>query len=219
MLNAKRPWPVAARHTVGQMLPDVVFGCLHPAIGGGVPAEGASALWNPQIFGGGSLVDEIEDGTDANDAAGILHGDFPLRRLRRAAAQGRLERERVSFRRAHHPDGSDRKRRAGDLLSPRIPRRLRRRRQMARRSRPGDRARRRRRDADRAAVQFRAGAKSGARPRRRRRRSRRSGLAAVRQTDPSQGPPNRSAARRHSIACPGRRRLRRSAHTGAGAGA
>ena len=66
VLNAKRPWPVAARHTVGQMLPDVVAGCLHQAVGGGVPAEGASSLWNPQIFGGGSLVDEVADGTDAN---------------------------------------------------------------------------------------------------------------------------------------------------------
>ena len=66
VLNARRPWPVAARHTVGQMLPDVVFGCLHDVIAGGVPAEGASSLWNPQIFGGGSLVDEIEAGTDAN---------------------------------------------------------------------------------------------------------------------------------------------------------
>ncbi|MGB6538958.1 MAG: hydantoinase B/oxoprolinase family protein [Xanthobacteraceae bacterium] len=67
VLNAKRPWPVAARHTVGQMLPDVVAGCLHQAIAGGVPAEGASSLWNPQIFGGGSLVDEVEEGTDANE--------------------------------------------------------------------------------------------------------------------------------------------------------
>jgi N-methylhydantoinase B len=66
VLNAKRPWPVAARHTVGQMLPDVVAGCLHQAVRGGVPAEGASSLWNPQIFGGGSLVDEVEDGTDAS---------------------------------------------------------------------------------------------------------------------------------------------------------
>ena len=66
VLNVKRPWPVAARHTVGQMLPDVVSGCLHQAIAGGVPAEGASSLWNPQIFGGGSLVDEVEEGTDAN---------------------------------------------------------------------------------------------------------------------------------------------------------
>src|SRR5260370_16287002 len=31
-----------------------------------VPAEGASSLWNPQIFGGGSLVDEVEEGTDAS---------------------------------------------------------------------------------------------------------------------------------------------------------
>jgi N-methylhydantoinase B len=66
VLNVKRPWPVAARHTVGQMLPDVVFGCLHQVIRDGVPAEGASSLWNPQIFGGGSLVDEVEAGTDAN---------------------------------------------------------------------------------------------------------------------------------------------------------
>jgi N-methylhydantoinase B len=66
VLNARRPWPVAARHTVGHMLPDVVFGCLHQVIAGGVPAEGASSLWNPQMFGGGSLVDEIEDGADAN---------------------------------------------------------------------------------------------------------------------------------------------------------
>jgi hypothetical protein len=66
VLNVNRPWPVAARHTVGHMLPDVVFGCLHQVMAGGVPAEGASSLWNPQIFGGGSLVDEIEAGVDAN---------------------------------------------------------------------------------------------------------------------------------------------------------
>src|SRR5262252_1325879 len=66
VLNVKRPWPVAARHTVGQMLPDVVFGCLQQVMPGGVPAEGASSLWNPQIFGGGSLVDGVEEGTDAN---------------------------------------------------------------------------------------------------------------------------------------------------------
>ena len=69
VLNAKRPWPVAARHTVGHMLPDVMFGCLHQVIAGGVPAEGASSLWNPQIFGGGSLVDDVADGTDANALA------------------------------------------------------------------------------------------------------------------------------------------------------
>jgi len=67
VLNVKRPWAVAARHTVGHMLPDVVFGCLHQVMQGGVPAEGASSLWNPQIFGGGSLVDEVGEGADAND--------------------------------------------------------------------------------------------------------------------------------------------------------
>src|SRR5579871_5356823 len=66
VLNVKRPWAVAARHTVGHMLPDVVFGCLHQVLPGGVPAEGASSLWNPQIFGGGSMVDEVEEGMDAN---------------------------------------------------------------------------------------------------------------------------------------------------------
>jgi N-methylhydantoinase B len=66
VLNVKRPWPVAARHTVGHMLPDVVFGCLHQVMPNGVPAEGASSLWNPQIFGGGSLVDEVEAGAEAN---------------------------------------------------------------------------------------------------------------------------------------------------------
>jgi N-methylhydantoinase B len=65
ILNVKRPWAVAARHTVGHMLPDLVFGCLHQVLPGGVPAEGSSSLWNPQIYGGGSMVDEVEEGTDA----------------------------------------------------------------------------------------------------------------------------------------------------------
>src|SRR5579863_8157819 len=67
VLNVKRPWAVAARHTVGHMLPDLMFGCLHQVMPEGVPAEGASSLWNPQLFGGGSLVDEVADGTDAGD--------------------------------------------------------------------------------------------------------------------------------------------------------
>src|SRR5262250_684639 len=67
VLNVKRPWPVAARHTVGHMLPDVVFGCLHQVIPGGVPAEGAASLWIPQINGGGSIVDELPAGVDPAD--------------------------------------------------------------------------------------------------------------------------------------------------------
>src|SRR5260370_25845929 len=45
VLNAKRPCPLAARQTVGHMPPDLVFGCLHPVIAGGPPAEAASTLW------------------------------------------------------------------------------------------------------------------------------------------------------------------------------
>ena len=59
LLNVKRPRAVAARHTVGHMLPDVVFGCLHQVMEGGVPAEGSSSLWNPQIYGGADVADEM----------------------------------------------------------------------------------------------------------------------------------------------------------------
>ncbi len=62
LLNVKRPRAVAARHTVGHMLPDVVFGCLHQVMEGGVPAEGASSLWNPQIYGGADVIDELGGG-------------------------------------------------------------------------------------------------------------------------------------------------------------
>ncbi len=57
ILNAKHPAPVAARHVTGQMLPDVMFGCLHQALKGGVPAEGASCLWNLSALGGPGRAD------------------------------------------------------------------------------------------------------------------------------------------------------------------
>jgi len=51
ILNVERGWPVAARHVIGQMLPDVVFGCLAQALPGRVPAEGSSCLWSVQLRG------------------------------------------------------------------------------------------------------------------------------------------------------------------------
>ncbi|MBS0549216.1 MAG: hydantoinase B/oxoprolinase family protein [Proteobacteria bacterium] len=57
ILNAKHPSPVSTRHVTGQMLPDVMFGCLHQALGGGVPAEGTSCLWNLSASGGPGRVD------------------------------------------------------------------------------------------------------------------------------------------------------------------
>ncbi len=46
ILNAPYPAAVCTRHVIGQMLPDVVFGCLAQAVPERVPAEGASCLWN-----------------------------------------------------------------------------------------------------------------------------------------------------------------------------
>ncbi len=57
ILNAPHPCGVAARHVIGQMLPDVVLGCLEQAIPGGTPAEGSSSLWNPTLMGGHGVVD------------------------------------------------------------------------------------------------------------------------------------------------------------------
>ncbi|MEE2995682.1 MAG: hydantoinase B/oxoprolinase family protein [Pseudomonadota bacterium] len=57
ILNATHPAPVSVRHVTGQMLPDVVFGCLHKALGNAVPAEGTSCLWNLYAFGGPGRVE------------------------------------------------------------------------------------------------------------------------------------------------------------------
>jgi 5-oxoprolinase (ATP-hydrolysing) len=58
ILNAPDPAAVSARHAVGQMLPDVVLGCLGQALETPVPAEGASCLWNPVLMGGAGLTGE-----------------------------------------------------------------------------------------------------------------------------------------------------------------
>ena len=45
VVHPLRPAPVTARHVVGQMLPDLMFGCLEQALGGRVPAESAGSIW------------------------------------------------------------------------------------------------------------------------------------------------------------------------------
>ncbi len=52
ILNAPRPSAVAVRHVVGQLLPDLMMGCLHQAVPDRVTAEGSSCLWNPPLRGG-----------------------------------------------------------------------------------------------------------------------------------------------------------------------
>lgn len=49
ILNAPRPHAVSARHMIGHMLPDLVFGALSAILP--VPAEGAGLIWNPSLRG------------------------------------------------------------------------------------------------------------------------------------------------------------------------
>jgi N-methylhydantoinase B len=56
ILNAPRPAAVSARHAIGQMLPDVVLGCLEKPLRGNVPAEGASCLFGPVFLGGKGMI-------------------------------------------------------------------------------------------------------------------------------------------------------------------
>ena len=52
ILNAPHPCAVVARSSIGHMLPDVVFGCLHKLLPGRVPSEGTSCLWNLRLGAG-----------------------------------------------------------------------------------------------------------------------------------------------------------------------
>jgi N-methylhydantoinase B len=56
ILNAPRPAAVSARHAIGQMLPDVVLGCLEEPLAGKVPAEGAACLFGPVFLGGRGVI-------------------------------------------------------------------------------------------------------------------------------------------------------------------
>ena len=73
ILNALRPCAVAVRHVIGQMLPDVVLGCLDKALPGQVPAEGSSSLWNPMLSGGHGLVEDHDYGDAAPFSVTIFH--------------------------------------------------------------------------------------------------------------------------------------------------
>jgi N-methylhydantoinase B len=57
ILHATDPAPVAARHVVGQFLPDAVFACLAQGMPERVPAAGSSVLWTVQLRGGPEVMD------------------------------------------------------------------------------------------------------------------------------------------------------------------
>ncbi len=73
ILNAPRPCAVNVRHVVGQMLPDVVLGCLGKALPGKVPAEGSSSLWNPMLSGGHGVVGPVSYGDATPFAVTVFH--------------------------------------------------------------------------------------------------------------------------------------------------
>ena len=73
ILNAPRPAAVNIRHVTGQMLPDVVLGCLEQARPGIAPAEGASSLWNPMLSGGRGITGEHDYGDAQPFSVTIFH--------------------------------------------------------------------------------------------------------------------------------------------------
>jgi len=72
ILNAPRPCAVTARHVVGQMLPDLVFGCLHQALQQGAPAEGAASLWALPMYGGQGVGSAAVRGANARNFAVVV---------------------------------------------------------------------------------------------------------------------------------------------------
>jgi N-methylhydantoinase B len=61
ILNAQPPAPVAMRHTLGQMTPDLVYGCLSQALPDRVPAEGASCMFDLPLRHVPEAVDRGDD--------------------------------------------------------------------------------------------------------------------------------------------------------------
>ena len=91
ILNAPKPAAVCIRHVIGQMLPDVVFGCLRQVIPERVPAEGTSCLWNlivrgrrraaPAATTGSRWRSRRNGGTGARaDKDGLSATAYPMRR-------------------------------------------------------------------------------------------------------------------------------------------
>lgn len=61
ILNAQAPAPVAMRHTLGQLTPDLVYGCLSQALPDQVPAEGASCMYDLPLR---NAPEAVHDGGD-----------------------------------------------------------------------------------------------------------------------------------------------------------
>ena len=60
--NAPFPAPVTGRLMIGQMLPDVVFGCFAKAMPEAAPAEGTDAAWSLRMAAGPGITGREGDG-------------------------------------------------------------------------------------------------------------------------------------------------------------
>ena len=78
ILNAPRPYPVSVRHVIGQLLPDLMMGCLHQAVPRRVTAEGSSCLWNPPLRGGGSVSGQARAVEEGSNRHGRVLPDFEI---------------------------------------------------------------------------------------------------------------------------------------------
>jgi N-methylhydantoinase B len=66
IVNPLRPRAVTARHLIGQMLPELVFGCFDEPLAGKVPAEGAGSMWILGLSGGPQVEGARPDATRFN---------------------------------------------------------------------------------------------------------------------------------------------------------
>jgi N-methylhydantoinase B len=64
ILNAPHPAPVAVRHVIGQLLPDLMMGCLHQVVPHRVAAQGSSCLWIAPLRGGSAVSGQARPGRD-----------------------------------------------------------------------------------------------------------------------------------------------------------
>ena len=90
----------------GQLLPDLMMGCLHQIVPDRVAAEGSSTLWNTPMRGGSAVSGQAEAGQAVLPDFEII--TFHSGRHRRAAHAGRARRHGISLGRAHGSGRGDR---------------------------------------------------------------------------------------------------------------
>ena len=92
-----RPSPVTARHVIGQMLADAVFGCLAQALPGKVQAESAGSIWILSLNSAHGRV------TAAGNRQGqaVRRDQYRVGRHRRQTGQGRARDDGVPIGRRH----------------------------------------------------------------------------------------------------------------------